>query len=140
MQFDKKIRRLGLIVLITIGVSLYIFRPIYLTNPPRPGLICKICKTTEINDQVAVRLAGEGVVNLAKVVGKPGDQISITNGSLTINQQLSDLELPKHFNYSLKANSEDEFFLVVYNHSMDEIVDYGRVNKNRLIGKVIFLW
>ncbi len=140
MHLSKKSWRLLLITLLTIIVCTYLFKPIYLSSPLRFGFICRFCANPQNNQLVAIRLAGEKVVTLAKVLAQPMESVQIENGQLKLDQNLSDLVLPRHFNYELRSNEATEYFVIIYNSDLSETLDFGRVKKNRLIGEIFFLW
>ncbi len=137
---EIKIWRLLIIICLTVTIGLYLIKPIYLLKPFKLGLICKVCATPNLNQTIAIKLAGENVTTLAKVIAKPLDTVEISNGQLSLNKSISELLLPASFNYSERRNEEFEFFVIIYNQNLSKIIDYGRVKQSRIIGKVVFLW
>lgn len=136
----SRILRLPLIVGLTFLIGLYLFKPTYHLNPFKLGVICKICSTPTNGDTVAIKLAGENVISLAKIIATPAETIEINNGVLTINQVRTTIELPANFNYPTRSNDQFEFFVIIFDSSFSKIIDFGRIKQSRIIGKVIYLW
>ena len=93
-------------------------------------------------DIIAIKLAGPHVLYVKRIIGLPGEQISIAQGQVYING--SALEEP----YVIKRKSWDvpevtlaarEYFVIGDNRGMRAADhDFGRVDVSRILGKVIF--
>lgn len=93
-------------------------------------------------DVVAIRLAGPSVVYVKRIVGLPGDRVSIRDGFVHINGT----PLPEPYVHHRKPwNLEEvtldarEYFLIGDNRGMNAgDHEFGRADAARIVGKVIF--
>jgi signal peptidase I len=93
-------------------------------------------------DIVAIRLAGPNVVYVKRIVGMPGERVSIVEGWVHINGQ----SLPEPYVRHRRAwdvpevtLGPHEYFVVGDNRGMaagDH--DFGRVDDDRILGRVLF--
>jgi signal peptidase I len=96
----------------------------------------------ERGDIVAIRLAGPHAVYIKRIIGLPGERIAIIDGTVRVNGQ--PLDEPYVRNRSAWTLPEvqlgsDEYFLVGDNRGMrEEEHDFGRANRSRILGKVLF--
>jgi signal peptidase I len=93
-------------------------------------------------DIVAIALAGPHVVYIKRIIGLPGERLTIADGVVRING--TPLDEPYVRNRSGWTMSEvqlgpDEYFLIGDNRGMrEEDHDFGRAPRSRIIGKVLF--
>jgi signal peptidase I len=92
-------------------------------------------------DVVAIRMAGEHVMLLKRVVGLPGETVSFRRGRLLIDGQAVEepyVKLPCFWEMPPVKVAHDEFYVVGDNRSM-AWVDHtqGRAAKYRIVGRVI---
>jgi signal peptidase I len=93
-------------------------------------------------DVVAIRLAGPHVLYVKRVVGLPGERISIVRGQVHVNDTL--LAEPyvrnrRPWDIEAVTLSAHEYFVIGDNRGMlagDH--DFGRVDLSRIVGKVVF--
>jgi signal peptidase I len=93
-------------------------------------------------DVVAVRLAGERVVFIKRIVGLPGERVAIRGGVVYIN----DRPLAEPYVRYLRPWERDEvvvgprhYFLIGDNRGMNAADHtFGQVNASRVVGKVLF--
>ncbi len=107
-----------------------LWRPAYLFSAPRRG------------DVVAVRLAGERVVLLKRVVALAGEEVAFRGGRLYVNglpleepyvKGPCDWELPP------RRVEEGHLYVVGDNRSMPmERHDFGQVSRRRILGAVLW--
>lgn len=101
-----------------------------------------ISSTPGRGDVVAIRMAGESVVHVRRIVGLPGEEILILRGKVYINGQ--ELEEPyvvaaRPWNLSDIKLAQDEYFVIGdFRNTMIEDHLLGKVNRERIIGKVLF--
>lgn len=102
----------------------------YRWSPPQRG------------DAVAVRMAGEGVVFVKRIVGMPGERVGIEVGVVMINGEPL---IEPHVLYKTLWNmpdvtlGPDEYFLIGDNRGMPmKNHDFGKASRGRIIGKMVF--
>jgi signal peptidase I len=102
----------------------------YLRHPPARG------------DVVAIRLAGPHIVYVKRVVGVPGERVSIVDGIVEVNA--ARLVEPyaqnrRPWNVPEVTLGPREHFVVGDNRGMKAADhDFGRVDLSRIVGKVVF--
>jgi signal peptidase I len=112
------------------GVN-FVNRLAYLWHEPRRG------------DVVAIRLAGESVMYMKRVVGLPGETVEFFEGRLLINGRFLDEPYVQfgcnwHFVPERSKLDDDEFYVVGDNRSMPHL-DHtqGAARRARIVGKVL---
>ena len=112
------------------GTVNFVNRISYSTAKPKRG------------DVVAIRMPGEKFLLLKRIIGLPGEDVAIRRGVVTINR--APLDEPyvlsnRHWNSSETHLSDDEYFVIGDNRTMDQRWhDYGMHKREDIIGKVIF--
>ena len=110
------------------GIHL-INRLAYLKSPPQRG------------DVVSIRLAGNSVMYLKRIVGLPGETVAFENGHILIDGQVLDEPYEKwscDWNRAPEKLGPAEFFVVGDNRTMPEADHtFGKTNRIRIVGKVI---
>jgi signal peptidase I len=93
-------------------------------------------------DVVAIRLAGPSLVYVKRIVGLPGERVSIVRGVIHINgvpldePYVSDRRPWDRPEVTLGAR---EYFVVGDNRGMSQgFHKFGAVDRDRILGKVIF--
>jgi signal peptidase I len=93
-------------------------------------------------DVVAVRMAGWRVVYVKRIVGLPGEHISIHDGVLTVNNRALEEPYVKRrasWNMHQIALGPGEYFVVGDNRGMRmEDHEFGRVRRERIAGPLLF--
>jgi signal peptidase I len=96
----------------------------------------------ERGDAVAVRMAGEGVVYVKRVVALPGERVAITAGVVLINDEPL---IEPHVLYKTLWNMDEvalganEYFLIGDNRGMPmKYHDFGKASRDRIVGKMVF--
>jgi len=125
------IRMEGISMLPTYGGGInFANRYAYRWSPPQRG------------DAVAVRMAGEGVVFVKRIVGMPGERVGIEVGVVMINGEPL---IESHVLYKTLWNmpevtlGSDEYFLIGDNRGMPmKNHDFGKASRGRIIGKMVF--
>jgi signal peptidase I len=93
-------------------------------------------------DIVAIRMAGPSVVYVKRIVGLPGERLSIDRGRVLINDSPLDepsVISPAPWELTPIVLGADEYFVVGDNRRMpmrDHV--FGRVNSERILGKVVW--
>ena len=102
----------------------------YLFHEPRRG------------DVVAIRLAGEHMMYLKRIIALPGETVGFSNGRAMINGVTLDepyVKLPCAWNQPPLTLDPGEYFVVGDNRSMPQQDHrFGRAARNRIVGKTIF--
>ena len=96
-------------------------------------------KNLQPGDLISLKLAGNSVVALAKVIALPGETVQIQSGKVLVNGVIRPYDFPSNKEYPEVRNELSEYFVAIYRHNSSEISDYGRVDTNKIIGKVFSL-
>lgn len=112
----------------------------------RPNLINKWAyrkSKPQRGDVVAIRMAGEHVLLLKRIVGLPGERVSIRQGKVQINgASLAEpyVKFKTHRSWNLDAAvPPGSYFVVGDNRSMRYEFHYdGLAEAKRIVGKVVF--
>ena len=93
-------------------------------------------------DVVAIRMAGPHAFYVKRIIGMPGERIEIVAGTVTVNDEvLLEPTVVRRAAWNLEpvTLAPGEFFVVGDNRSMKiENHDLGRVNRHRIVGKLLF--
>ncbi len=93
-------------------------------------------------DVVGVRMAGESVIYLKRIVALPGERIRFRRGKIHINDEPLDepyLRNPAPWNEAEMQLGPDEFFIVGDNRTMSaRDHTHGAFRRSDLIGRVLF--
>jgi signal peptidase I len=98
----------------------------YVSNRPKRG------------DIVAIRLAGPRVVYIKRVVGLPGERISIVDGEVLIDGSPLLEPYVRHgrvWNVDEVTLAPSEYFVIGDNRGAS---DFGRVEAERILGRLLF--
>jgi signal peptidase I len=92
-------------------------------------------------DVVAVRMAGESVLYLKRIIGLPGERVRIRQGQVYIDDEPLREEYVKNrapWNESEMELGPDEYFLVGDNRGMAlRDHEHGAVRRSKIVGKVL---
>jgi len=92
-------------------------------------------------DVVGVRMAGESVIYLKRIVGLPGERIRFRRGKVYINDEPLDepyLRNPAPWNEAEMQLAPDEYFIVGDNRTMSaRDHTHGAFKRSDLIGRVL---
>jgi signal peptidase I len=99
-------------------------------------------RTPRRGDIVAIRLAGPNVVYVKRIVGLPGERVAVVEGQLRVDGNSVPEPYVRHRRpwdvpeVTLGAN---EYFVMGDNRGMSAgDHDFGRVDIDRILGKVLF--
>lgn len=113
------------------GTVNFVNRLAYLRHEPRRG------------DVVTIRLAGESVMFMKRVIGLPGETVAFSNGRLLVNGRALDEPYVKFkcnwdFVPDRSQLGEDEYYVVGDNRSMPP-TDHtqGAAKRERIVGKLL---
>lgn len=98
--------------------------------------------TPQRGDIIAIRLAGTRVVYVKRVIGLPGERLEIADGQVLINGVPLDepyVQNRRPWTLAEVTMAPGEYFVVGDNRGMNRR-DHtmGRVDANRIIGRVVF--
>ena len=98
-------------------------------------------KEPQRGDVVAVRMAGESILFLKRIIGLPGERIRFHRGQVYVNDEPLQEEYVKHrapWNEPEMELGPDEYFLVGDNRGMAaRDHDHGAVRRSKIVGKVL---
>jgi signal peptidase I, bacterial type len=165
-KLPKKLRRFlnySLVILAAgvLGYAFYafFFCTVFMTGPSMEGtlyhndeLILSKCaymiKDVERYDIVAIQRFGSNeYYDIKRVIGLPGDTVSVVGGILVVNGQQVDDDIPcKYVDQMGRLNrpiklGDGEYFVLGDNpeHSEDSrFVNFGNVQENEIKGKIIY--
>jgi signal peptidase I len=155
--FGSNPRRTTVRILVLAGISFVLFRWVLVpvrtdggsmlpTYEPRSfRLVNKVSywgsKRPERGDIVAIRLSGEHVLYVKRIVGLPGERIAIRSGLIQVNG----MTLPepyvrnrKPWDYNEVTLSPREYFVIGDNRGTISTTDFGRVDASRIVGKLLY--
>jgi len=99
-------------------------------------------KTPVRGDVVAIRMAGESVVYVKRIIALPHEEVRITMGTVLINgKPLVEPTVRYRIRWNMAPMTlrTDEYFLVGDNRSMDMMNhDFGRAMRERIVGKLLY--
>lgn len=146
--------RIGVVVVSCILLRAYVVLPIRVTGPSmlptyKGGTVNVVNRLAYLRhepqrgDVVAIRLAGESVMFMKRVIGLPGETVTFANGRLLINGRF--LEEPY---VKFKCNwdfvpersklADDEYYVVGDNRTMSHVDhEQGAARRERIVGKVL---
>ena len=94
-------------------------------------------------DVVTIRLAGESVMFMKRVIGLPGETVTFSNGRLLINGRFLEepyLKFSSNWNFVPEHSklADDEYYVVGDNRTMPH-ADHtqGAAKRERIVGKVL---
>ena len=99
-------------------------------------------KMPKRGDVVAIKMAGESVVYVKRIIGLPHEQVRFAKGTVLINgEPLAEptvrYKIP--WNMAPVTLGGDEYFLVGDNRSMDIFNhDFGKAMRKKIVGKLIY--
>jgi signal peptidase I len=89
-------------------------------------------------DVVGIRMSGEHIMLLKRIVGLPGETIAFANGRLLINGLKMDEPYLKHFSPAPDLEPEkllpNEYYVIGDNRLNS---DRGRIPRERIVGKIL---
>jgi signal peptidase I len=92
----------------------------------------------ERHDVVAIRLAGESVILLKRVVGLEGDVVEFRDGTLFVNENNvheTYVRFPSNWNLPPREVDKDHVYVVGDNRSVPiEVHVFGQTSIDRIIG------
>lgn len=93
-------------------------------------------------DVVAIRMAGPNVLYVKRVIGLPGERVAVRAGTVFINDKPLPEPYVKHrrpWDVTEVILGQREYFVMGDNRGMSAADhDFGRVNLERILGKVVF--
>lgn len=93
-------------------------------------------------DIIAIRLAGPHVLYIKRVIALPGERVGIDHGAVDVDgRPLAEPYVVRRRAWDIPAVTlgSDEYFVVGDNRGMDAADhDFGRVDRVRILGRVIF--
>jgi len=93
-------------------------------------------------DVVGIRLAGEKVMYMKRIIGRPGERVAFQRGVVFINgQRLNEPYVKYNAPWQVAELSlgPDEYYVVGDNRSMrPDWHEHGAILRRRIIGKVLF--
>jgi signal peptidase I len=92
-------------------------------------------------DVVAIRLSGEHIMYLKRIIGLPGETVGFYRGRAVVNGEYLDepyLKLPSNWNRAPVTLGHDEYFVVGDNRSMPkEDHEFGKAKRSKIVGKAL---
>ena len=94
-------------------------------------------------DVVGIRLAGQHVLYVKRIVGLPGERVRISGGQVVVNDAPIDEPYVKRRNTSWYLPetwlAADEYFVVGDNRSMPiGLHELGKTTRARIVGRVVY--
>jgi signal peptidase I len=99
-------------------------------------------KMPKRGDVVAIRMAGESVVYVKRIIGLPHEEVRCARGTVLINGEALVEPTVRYkipWNMNPMTLGADEYFLVGDNRSMDIFNhDFGKAMREKIVGKLIY--
>ena len=146
--------RIIVLILLSVALIKFVFIPVRVTGismspnyaDGRINLVNKLAyahSRPERGDVVAIKMAGEHVMLLKRIIGLPGERVTIRLGNVFINDAPfgeSYVKYKKHPSWNKKwVLKEDEYLVMGDNRSMPfEAHYYGLAYEHQIAGKVVF--
>lgn len=93
-------------------------------------------------DVIAIRMAGPRVLYVKRVIGLPGERVSVREGTVFINGSALSEPYVRHrraWEVAEVSLGPTEYFVMGDNRGMSSADhDFGRVEAERILGKVVF--
>lgn len=150
----RTLARIITLILVTFVMVKYLFIPIRVKgismepnyHDGRVNLVNRLAfvkHKPKRGDVVAIRLVGERVLYMKRVVGLPGERVSILKGRVHINGQRLDepyVHAPRDlWEQPEMLLRENQYFVIGDNRSMPkQLHHFGIVNLNQIAGKIVF--
>lgn len=149
-KWRKTLVRTVLVAIVTILICKFLYLPYFTAGKSmeptvmdnRLIFIDRLAYNSEKpqrGDVVAIRMAGQSVTLLKRIVALPNEALSIKNGVLHINGELLDEPyLLEKGSWNLKDQhlSEGQYFVIGDNRSVPMALHkFGKVSKHRIIGR-----
>jgi signal peptidase I len=101
----------------------------YVNSPPQRG------------DVVAIRTTGTKIMYLKRIIGTPGNEVSIKDGLVYIDKApLAEPYLQETNDWDEEASllGPEEYYVLGDNRTGDiEDQEHGRIDRNRIVGKIV---
>ena len=146
--------RIGVIVVTCFLLRAFVVLPIFVDGPSmlptyKAGRVNFINRLAYLRheplrgDVVTIRLAGESVMFMKRVIGLPGETVTFSNGRLLINGRFLEepyLKFSSNWNFVPEHSklADDEYYVVGDNRTMPH-ADHtqGAAKRERIVGKVL---
>jgi signal peptidase I len=93
------------------------------------------------HDVVSIRLAGNSIMYMKRIVGLPGETIEFSDGRLLVNGDVLDepyVKSPCRWDRAPRTLGADEYFVVGDNRGMPIDDHYlGAATRDRIVGKIL---
>ncbi len=148
----RTLARLAVLVVGSFIVFKFILLPIQIVGPsmlptyPEKGInlvnrLAYLWHEPRRGDVVSIRLAGESVMYMKRIVGLPGETVAFAGGHVVIDgKPLNEpyVKLPCNWERAPVKLGPDEYFVVGDNRSMPkEYHTFGELKRWRIAGKVL---
>ncbi len=94
-------------------------------------------------DVVAIRMAGNRVMYLKRIIGLPGETVEIHDGAVHINGEVlpePHLQFRGHWNLKKQSLGGDQYFVVGDNRGVPiHLHTFGKVKRHRIVGRAWLL-
>ena len=144
--------RVLIIILCSLGLFSFVLRPVRITGDSmRPtyrngsvnfvNRLAYVFSEPQRGDVVGIRMAGESVMFMKRIIGKPGETIEFREGRAYVDGELLDepyLKLPCDWNTAPVKLGRDSYYFIGDNRSMArEDHTGGERERSRIVGKVL---
>ena len=151
-KIPKRVIRILVVASLAAAIFAYVLIPVRLGgadfNPIHKYLgisfinrMSYVVSSPQVGDLVAIRASGMSVIYVRRILATPGSNLMILSGTVFVNQApLRDPDFKGTLPHQMSEQilKEDEYFVVGSKPVINGERQFGRVQRDRIIGQLLF--